>query len=247
MIVSYNFSNINEEEIQSLLQSGQLSPGLVPHANAKLAGLKADRKRSKSAATAATAAPAAVDRSALDAASAKWVEGQNADIDKGAERSLSQGMSNMIGSGLAGTTAVGGMTASVGESATRAKGVVAGESAARTEGLALQYAGLAQGASESALNRQFQASEGAANRASSERMSSSGYGGDVRQGTTQTPGLDAFGRPMHGSAQQKEMALQQQKLDMQQKALSMQDSGGGLAKANPNLAAVSMDTFKFWD
>jgi len=229
---------MNEAQIEHWINSGRLTTNARTSLEARLAGLKQDTKRSAAPAREAPAAPTAAapkkaDRSALDAASAKWVEGQKADIDVGAERSLSQGMSNMIGSGLAGSTAVGGMTAGVGEAATRAKTAVEGEAAMRTEGLALQYAGLGQAASESALNRQFQASEGAASRASSEKIATMGasMGGAGRGGGggTSTPGLDAFGKPMSGS--------------MAMKATQM--SGGGLAQKYPNLSAAAPDVFKF--
>ena len=238
MITRFNPTGMELEELMHWRDSGQVTGTIKTMLDAKIKGKQASLKRSQASAPAkpaAAPAPAAqaaagVDRSALDAASAEWVKGQHADIDRGAEQNLAKGMSNMIGSGLAGTTAVGGMTAAVGEAATRAKTNVSGQAKMQTEGLALQYAGLAQGASEGAANRAFQSSEGALNRASSEKMgtmSASNGGSGFAPSAPSTPGLDAFGSPMAGSVQ------------------AMGGGQGGLAQKYPNLSAAAPDIFKF--
>lgn len=82
-----------------------------------------------------------------------FVSARSADIDRDVERGMSAGMSNMIASGLAGTTAVGGMQAGLTEAATRAKANVAAGAQQRTDDLKFRYASLVQGAQEAAANR----------------------------------------------------------------------------------------------
>ena len=204
----------------------------------------AARRAPAAAPAAAAAAPAAAapNFDALDAASDKWVEGQNADIDRQKEQGLASGMSNMISSGLAGTTVVGGMTAGVNEAATRAKTNVAGQAATRKEGLKLQYANLSQAAADSAANRALSASEGAANRANSLElgsMSASAGGAGVRPSTS-TPGLDAFGKPMSGSMQQK-------MLSAQQPSGPAGGQSGGMGGSYPAIQTAVKDAFSFWN
>jgi len=114
--------------------------------------------------TTTTATPAA---SNLGGASADLMKNQeafiaarSADIDRDTQRGFQQGMSNMIASGLSGTTAVGGMQTGLTEAAVRAKAGVAADAQNRTDQLQMGYAGLAQQASEGAANRQTQMSLG---------------------------------------------------------------------------------------
>jgi len=92
----------------------------------------------------------------LQAGQDAYVSAQNANIDVDAKRGFQQGLSNLIGSGLAGTTVVGGMQAGVTEQATRAKAGVAADAQRTTDQLAFNYANLAQQAEESQANRATQ-------------------------------------------------------------------------------------------
>lgn len=195
-----------------------------------------DAAASASAAPAAPAAPA-IDmdaiRSKLKGQEEEFIAAQTANIDRDAERNLAQGMSNMIGSGLAGTTVVGGMQAGVQEVATRAKGDVAARASAQTEQLAAQYANLQQAASEAAANRAFQGQQNQLSRAHQIRLADmnnaaratlSTGGGGVRPST---PGLDVFGKPLAGSVQ-----------DIQLQRQQMADYRASRAKKYPNLGLV---------
>ena len=117
-------------------------------------------KKDAATTTPATTTPAT---SSLGSTSAELMKSQedfiaasNADIDRDTQRGLQQGMSNMISSGLSGTTAVGGMQTGLTEAAVRAKAGVAAEAQNTTNQLQLGYSQLAQQASESAANRDLQ-------------------------------------------------------------------------------------------
>jgi len=113
---------------------------------------------------AATPGASAADLAKLKANQDAYVEAQSANIDVDAQRGFQQGMSNLIGSGLAGTTVVGGMQAGVTEQATRAKADVAAGAQRTTDQLTFNYANLAQQAAESQANRGMQTAESQANR-----------------------------------------------------------------------------------
>ena len=109
----------------------------------------------------------------------------------------------MIGSGLAGTTVMGGMQAGVTEAATRAKANVAAGARQQTNQLGFQYANLAQAASEGALNRAAGVSEGALNRSFQGSQAALNRSAAIQQQdiASQPPsnasqGLDIYGRPM---------------------------------------------------
>jgi len=89
-----------------------------------------------------------------------FIAARSADIDRDTQRGFQQGMSNMMASGLSGTTAVGGMQTGLTEAAVRAKAGVAAEAQQRTDQLQLGYGQLAQQAFEGAANRQTQLSLG---------------------------------------------------------------------------------------
>jgi len=257
VIRSFNPTGMSLGELEHWAKSGRVSPTIQTMLDAKIAGMKASappaaKPAGVSPATQAQQAPNLDNiRAKLQGASDKWVAGQNANIDRQGEQSLAQGMSNMIGSGLAGTTVVGGMTAGVGESVTRAKGDVAGQAAQRLEDQTLQYAGLAQSASESAAGRDLQRSEGALNRASSEKMGamslSSGGGQATRRPSIQ-PGLDAFGQPMAGSVQQKTAAANSvndlRAFNIQKKKLGV-DAANANQGSDPGSAPILFKPYSF--
>jgi hypothetical protein len=196
---SVNYSGMNSAQVKYWLDNGNLTDTARTTLSARLAGLVADEKAKAAAPVAATAAPG-ISSAASSMATGDWVKGQNANIDRQSEQNLAQGMSNMIGSGLAGTTAVGGMTAGVGEWAARAKGDVAGEA---------QRMDLAT--NEAALNRSFQAGQSALDREQETAMgqlsaSTSLQKASMSNQTPSEPGLDAFGRPMPGSVQARQLA-----------------------------------------
>ncbi len=134
----------------------------------------------------------------------QFLKDQNAMIDRGANKAVEQGASNLIGSGLAGTSVVGGMTAGVQRNATQAKSNLASRTQMNTDDLLLRYMQLGQGASEGAANRAFQSSENAANRGfqSSQNTANqafqSGENTANRAFTTQQSGLNRAATAVQG-------------------------------------------------
>ena len=96
-------------------------------------------------------------RARLQGTQKSFLNTQNKMIDRTTQRGKEQGRSDMISSGLAGTTAVGGMNAAVAESAGMQKADLASRAQMQTDQLSLQYAALAQQAFDSMANRQLQA------------------------------------------------------------------------------------------
>jgi len=181
---SFSYGGMSYEQLKYLLDHNGVPGYAKVPAMAYLKRLEAEKNSKPAMASSAsspapTTSPVNIDmnkiRARLKGVEDQYVAQQGANIDRDASRNLSQGMSNMIGSGLAGSTVVGGMQAGVQEVATRAKGDVASQAANRTEGLMAQYTNMAQAAQEAAANRRFQAEQNAANRAaqmSLARMSS---------------------------------------------------------------------------
>jgi len=131
--------NVGQQTYDRMLASGYWkNESATPASTSNLGGASADLMKNQEA----------------------FIAARSADIDRDTQRGFQQGMSNMIASGLSGTTAVGGMQTGLTEAAVRAKAGVAADAQNRTDQLQMGYAGLAQQASEGAANRQTQMSLG---------------------------------------------------------------------------------------
>jgi len=79
----------------------------------------------------------------------------NKELDKQGSRQIGRAVSNMTGSGLAGSSVIGGVEASVGAAVARAKESASARDALREDENQFRYASLAQSASEGKANRQL--------------------------------------------------------------------------------------------
>ncbi|KKN79134.1 hypothetical protein LCGC14_0343220 [marine sediment metagenome] len=113
----------------------------------------------RAAAPAPVAAPASAAALDLQGSQDAFIKSQNAMIDRNAERGAEQGLSNMISSGLSGTTAVGGMNAAVAETAGLQKANVAAGAQRQTDQLRLGYSQLASSDYNQGQNRAQGASQ----------------------------------------------------------------------------------------
>lgn len=151
MITNFDPRGMGRKQLESFRDSGQLSPAVRASVEAKLAGMP---KQGGDLNVSGGFNMADI-RAKLQGTQKTFLDTQNKMIDRNADRAGEQGLSDMISSGLAGTTAVGGMRAAVGESAGFQKADLASRAQMQTDQLALQYATLASQNLNAASNREF--------------------------------------------------------------------------------------------
>lgn len=128
-------------------------------------------------------------RTAIQTAMAQYKEGGGfgqgveAGLQRGRTQAMSSGMQNLVSSGLAGTTIAGGLGKKYEEEvAAPTRANVASVRAERTSALQAMLAQMEQGGFQAGLNRQFAASESAANRSLQMSMGGTSQGGGIRGG-----------------------------------------------------------------
>ncbi len=104
-----------------------------------------------------------------------FLDTQGKIIDTQANKAVEQGVSNIIGSGLSGTSVAGGLTAGIQNQATTAKTDLASRTQLGTDRSLLQFLSLLQGASDRSADRMLSADQ-------SRRFAGSGGGGGGARG-----------------------------------------------------------------
>lgn len=150
-VSNFDPRGMSRGELESWKNSGKLGSTALASVNAKLAGMP---KQGGDISTGGGFDMADI-RAKLQGTQKGFLDAQNMMIDRNADRAGEQGLSDMISSGLAGTTAVGGMRAAVAESAGMQKADIASRAQMQTDQLALQYASLASQNMNQAANREF--------------------------------------------------------------------------------------------
>ncbi|HDZ37969.1 MAG TPA: hypothetical protein ENH62_06755 [Marinobacter sp.] len=107
----------------------------------------------------------------------QFLDTQGGIIDTQANKAVEQGVSNIIGSGLSGTSVAGGLTAGIQNQATQAKTGLASSTQLDTNRLLLQYMGLLQGASDRSADRTLRADQSQRSGGGGSRAGSGGGGG----------------------------------------------------------------------